>query len=114
MIATLAVLASCCAQARQTYNFNSGWRIDKTKKTVTLPHAWNEDDAFRVSSYNMSEGVVWYRKYFSLDQLRLKANQHVFIEFEGAHIAAEVFVNGKRAGLHENGVMAFAFEITPF
>jgi beta-galactosidase len=110
----LALVASCWAEARQTYNFNSDWHIDHARKAVTLPHAWNEDDAFRVSSYEMTQGVVWYRKEFSLDRLRLNARQHVFIEFEGAHIAAEVFVNGKRVGLHENGVMAFGFEITPY
>ena len=36
------------AAARDTYNFNSGWRIEKQKKLVTLPHAWNEDEAFKV------------------------------------------------------------------
>lgn len=37
---TLLALAVCSyAQARRTYNFNSDWRIDKAKKTVTLPHA---------------------------------------------------------------------------
>lgn len=102
------------AEARQTYNFNSNWKIDKQKKAVTLPHAWNENDAFRVSSYEMSEGVVWYRKEFSLDKLNLKPGQKVLIEFEGARIAADVYLNGRHVGLHENGVMAFGFDLTPY
>lgn len=113
-ITLLALVVCSYAQARRTYNFNSDWRIDKAKKTVTLPHAWNEDDAFRVSSYDMSQGIVWYRKTFSLDALHLKPGQHVLIEFEGAHIAAEVFLNDKRVGLHENGVMAFGYDLTPY
>jgi beta-galactosidase/beta-glucuronidase len=36
----------------------------------------------------------------------------VFIEFEGARQAAEVWLNGHRLGLYENGVMAFGFELT--
>lgn len=114
LLTFLAIIANSYLQARQTYNFNLGWHIDNAKKAITLPHAWNEDDAFRVSSYDMRQGVVWYRKEFSLDHLRLQPGQHVFIEFEGAHIAAEVYVNGKRVGLHENGVMAFGYEITSY
>ncbi len=110
----LALLTSGAAEARQTYNFNSNWRIDNQKKTVTLPHAWNEDEAFRVSSYEMSQREVWYRKEFTLDKLNLKPGQRVFIEFEGARVAAEVWLNGHRVGLNENGVMAFGFDLTPY
>lgn len=113
LVALLAILG-LKAEARQTYNFNSNWRIDIQKKTVTLPHAWNEDESFRVSSYEMSEAVVWYRKEFSLDRLNLKPGQKVFIEFEGARIAADVYLNGNHVGLHENGVMAFGFDLTPY
>lgn len=111
------LLLSCClflflpTEARTTYNFNSGWVIDH-QKMVTLPHAWNENDAFRVSIHQLSTGVVWYRKSFRLP--KSARGKHVFIEFEGARQAAEVFLNGKRVGLNENGVMAFGFEITPF
>lgn len=119
LIAAFTLLC-CSAEARQTYNFNSGWRIDNQKKTVTLPHAWNEDDAFRVSSYEMSEGVVWYRKEFSLDKIwpaqgsATTLGKKVLIEFEGARVAADVYLNGHHVGLHENGVMAFGFDITPY
>jgi hypothetical protein len=99
-------------QARQTYNFNSDWRIDKQKHTVTLPHAWNEDYSFRVSTYEMPTAVVWYRKVFKLPASA--QGKRVFIEFEGARQSAEVFLNGHRLGLSENGVMAFGFELTPY
>lgn len=85
MLLGLLLLAALPGQARETYNFNSSWRIDNQKKTVTLPHAWNEDEAFRVSTYDISTGVVWYRKHF-----RLPASawgKKVFIEFEGARSA---------------------------
>src|SRR4051794_3941318 len=65
---------------RVKYNFNSGWKLfvgdppgaeasnfdDATWKDVTLPHAWNEDDAFRKDIKELSTGISWYRKRFRL------------------------------------------------
>ncbi|TFW34641.1 glycoside hydrolase family 2 protein [Massilia horti] len=127
--ATLAVLISSCfvtgAQAaRSVYNFNSDWRLavadptdasqaafdDSSWKKITLPRAWNEDDAFAKDIVDHSTGIAWYRKHFTLPAA--SRGQKVFIEFEGARQAAEVYVNGKRVGLHENGITAFGFDIT--
>ncbi|MDR7331135.1 sugar-binding domain-containing protein [Roseateles asaccharophilus] len=123
LIATL--LATTQAQAaRDTYNFNPGWRLhvgdpagaespafdDATWKPVTLPRAWNEDDAFARDIVDHSTGIAWYRKRFTLPAN--VAHRKVFIEFEGARQAAEVWINGQRVGLHENGVTAFGFDIS--
>ena len=97
---------------RQTYNFNPGWRLavadpadaaqqafdDSAWKAVTLPRAWNEDDAFSKDIVDQRTGIAWYRKHFTLPASA--AGQKVFLEFEGARQAAEVYVNGKRMGLH--------------
>lgn len=109
----LASLASVTnAAARDTYNFNAAWQIDKHKQTVTLPHAWNEDEAFKVPIAQLSDSVIWYRKNFRLP--KSAEGKRVFIEFEGARQGAEVFVNGKSVGINENGVMAFGFDLTPY
>ncbi|MEV4778714.1 glycoside hydrolase family 2 protein [Burkholderia sp. LMU1-1-1.1] len=126
-----AFLITCCialtfpAQAeRLAYNFNPDWRLavadpadaaqasfdDQAWKRVTLPRAWNEDDAFGKDIVDQSTGVAWYRKRFTLPAAA--RGQKVFLEFEGARQAAEVYVNGKRMGLHENGINAFGFDIT--
>ncbi len=115
------------AFCRQTFNFNSDWRLSSSDKAVsemlkkhpvTLPHAWNEDESFKVSTYEMPTGEVWYRKNFKLpknvETAVADGGKKVFIEFEGARQAAEVFLNGNRIGLSENGVMAFGFDITPY
>ena len=107
-----ALLMAATATARETYNFNAGWLMGDSRTKVTLPRAWNEDEAFRVSVYQMSDSVVWYRKDFSLPADA--AGKRVFIEFEGARQAAEVWLNGHRVGLSENGVMAFGFDLTPY
>ncbi|MGH8853104.1 MAG: glycoside hydrolase family 2 protein, partial [Telluria sp.] len=122
-LAALVAAAPVHAERAQ-YDFNPGWKLhvgdpagaaeaafdDAGWRAVTLPRAWNEDDAYARDIVDHSTGIAWYRKRFSLD--RLKPGQKVFLEFEGARQAAEVFVNGKRIGLHENGVTAFGFEIS--
>jgi len=110
--------------ARIRYNFNSGWRVlvgdpdgaqrpefdDSEWKQVTTPYAWNEDAAFRVSIHDLPVGVAWYRKTFRMPAG--SAGQKVFIEFEGIRQAGEVYLNGQFIGRHEDGVMAFGFDIS--
>ena len=107
-------------------NFNSGWRLivgdpadaskpdydDSAWKPITLPHAWNEDDAFRKDIKDHSTGIAWYRKSFMLPAAA--EGKKVFLEFEGVRQAGEFYVNGKWVGRHENGVMAVGLDITEF
>lgn len=120
-------LAFVCLQAhaqRSTYNFNSNWKVfvgdtavakepafnDAGWKPVTLPWAWNEDEAFKKDIKDLSTGIAWYRKHFKLPA-SAKA-QKIFLEFEGIRQAGDFYLNGKYIGLHENGVTAFGFDIT--
>lgn len=112
------------AVPRETYNFNPGWLLktadekgaetpgfaDADWKKVTLPHAWNEDSAFKVNSKKLPSGIVWYRKHFKLPADA--AGKKVFLEFEGIRQAGEFYLNGESIGRSENGVMAFGFDIT--
>jgi beta-galactosidase len=109
---------------RIKYNFNPGWKVfvgdakgadansfnDASWKNVTLPYAWNEDDAFKKDIADLSTGIAWYRKHFKVPASA--KGQKVFLEFEGIRQAGDFYVNGKHIGLHENGVMAFGFDIT--
>ena len=112
--------------AREKYNFNSDWRLivgdnlaykapafnDSGWKAVTLPHAFNEDQAFAVDIRELTDTVVWYRKHFTLPSS--VRNEKVFIEFEGARQGVDLYVNGKLVGQHENGVMAFGFDLSQY
>ncbi|MET0647108.1 MAG: DUF4982 domain-containing protein [Pyrinomonadaceae bacterium] len=112
------------ASRRAKYNFNPGWKLlvgdpagaeaagfdDSAWKDVTLPRAWNEDDAFRKDIKDLSTGVVWYRKRFRLPSG--SAGMKVFLEFEGIKQAGEFYLNGKHIGRHENGITAFGFDVT--
>lgn len=114
------------AAEREKYNFNSDWKLkvgdivqaeevdysDAGWKSVTLPHAFNEDEAFKLNIKDLTDTIVWYRKHF-----RLPADakgRKVFIEFEGARQGIDLYVNGHLVGQHENGVMAFGFDLTAF
>ena len=109
---------------RAEYSFDSGWLMrtgeitdaerkdfdDRLWQKVTLPRAFNENDAFRVDIHSLPTGVVWYRKHFVLPK-RL-AGGRALLEFEGVRQASEVFINGVFAGRSENGVMAFGIDAT--
>lgn len=113
-----------CDPTRVKYNFNSNWLLkvgdasnaqdpsfpDSDWKSVTTPHAWNEDDAFRVDIANLSTGIAWYRKHFKLSSST--RNKKVFLEFEGIRHGGEFYLNGNWIGRSENGVMAFGFDVT--
>lgn len=111
---------------REKYNFNPQWLLhigdvedamnpkykDSDWKKISLPHAFNEDEAFKVEIRQMTDTIAWYRKHF-----RLPADakgKKIFIEFEGVRQGADFYLNGKHLGLHENGVMAVGFDLTPY
>ena len=98
------------ATAQRTINFNADWVMNG--RTVTLPRAWNEEYAFKVPIEKLPDDTVRYIKTFTAPKHWKR--KKVFIEFEGARQAAEVWLNGHHVGLHENGVMAFGFDLTPY
>jgi beta-galactosidase len=126
MAALLPFIASAqqSASPRKTYNFNPGWKLfigdlsgaestdfdDKIWKPITLPYAWNEDEAFKKSIEDLSTGIAWYRKHFTVSTT--DQSNKIFLEFEGIRQAGEFYLNGKFIGRHENGVMAFGFDIS--
>ena len=117
---------------RVTYNFNPGWKFIKQDVTgadapgfddsswtdVSTPHTYNDVDSYRNiinhSSGDTGEyhGPTWYRKHFKLPASAQGGK--VFLEFEGMRQAGHFFVNGKPAGLFENGVTACGIDLTPF
>ena len=120
----VAVLYCNVNAQRVKYNFNSGWKVfvgddadasiinynDYDWKQVTLPYAWNEDEAFKNDIRDLSTGIAWYRKRFRIPARH--KGQKVFLEFEGIRQAGDFYLNGKHIGIHENGVTSFGFDIT--
>ena len=122
----LMLIVSVNATERQKLNFSGGWRLavgdfaeaakpdydDSLWQQVTLPYAFNGDEAFRKDIVDLTDTVCWYRKTFTLTEGEVQGK--VFIEFEGARQGADVWVNGQKVGFSDNGVMAFGFDLTPY
>ncbi len=122
----LSAVSGLSAAPREKYNFNSDWLLkvgdikgadlkqhnDKDWKSVTLPRAFNEDEAFKVPIAELTDTVVWYRKHFKMP--KEAKGQKVFVEFEGVRMGADFYLNGHPLGYHENGVMAVGFDLTPY
>ncbi|MDO4994700.1 MAG: DUF4982 domain-containing protein [Bacteroidales bacterium] len=112
---------------RKRYNFNADWRLfvgdpseaaredfeDDAWVQVTLPYAFNGDEAFRKDITELTDTVCWYRKRFRVERSEL-CDRKYFIEFEGVRQGADVWLNGHPVGFSENGVMAFGFDLTPY
>ncbi|MBD0831559.1 glycoside hydrolase family 2 protein [Aestuariibaculum sediminum] len=127
-----SLILGCCSSLfsqefqRTKYNFNSDWKLktgdfeqafqinynDKNWKQVTLPYAYNQREAFLKDIEDLTTGIVWYRKQFKLP--KNAKDKKVFIEFEGIRQGGTIYVNGQKVGMHENGVMAFGFDISDY
>ena len=119
---TLCVTTSAADRSKQ--NFNSAWRLhvgddteasqpqfdDSQWQQVTLPYAFNGDEAFRKDIVDLTDTIVWYRKTFNVSN----PNKKYFIEFEGVRQGADFYLNGHPLGYSENGVMACGFDLTPY
>ena len=116
---------SLAASDRTKTNFNRQWLLkigdmanaqaktydDSQWQPVTLPYAFNGDEAFRKDIKEHTDTVAWYRKHFTIGNIKGKK---VFIEFEGVRQGADFYINGNHVGYSENGVMACGFDLTPY
>ncbi|KQV47931.1 hypothetical protein ASC95_18265 [Pelomonas sp. Root1217] len=81
---------------------------DSTWARVVLPHSFNAVDGEAGGAYY--RGAAWYRRV--LQRPAAAAGRRQFLEFDAATMAAEVWVNGQRAGRHDGGYARFRFDIT--
>jgi beta-galactosidase len=82
---------------------------DASWTSVTLPHTWNAEDG-QDGGGNYFRGDGWYRRHFRVPAAW--AGKQVYLQFDGANRSAEVFLNGRRLGLHRGGFARFRFDVT--
>ncbi len=125
LLTLVAMTISANAISREKLNFNGGWLLnigditgaelmncnDAGWQHISLPRAFNEAEAFKVSIENLTDTVVWYRKHFNVQDT---GDRKYFIEFEGVRFGADFWLNGHKLGISENGVMACGFDLTPY
>ncbi|HSV16436.1 MAG TPA: glycoside hydrolase family 2 TIM barrel-domain containing protein, partial [Tepidisphaeraceae bacterium] len=130
VIITLAVFAAGAhAQLGETA-FDDGWRFahadptgaeapafDDTRwESVDLPHDWAIAGPIAAENPTGSPGgffpagVGWYRKSFVAP--REWSGKRVAIEFDGAYMRTDAWLNGQKLGTHATGFTPFTFDLT--
>lgn len=91
---------------------------DSAWDTVRVPHDWAiagpflKDEPTGTTGRLPWKGVGWYRLTFDLSAS--DAERCVFLDFDGAMSAPEVYVNGRKAGGWDYGYASFRVDATPF
>jgi len=75
------------------------------KYSLTVPGDWNHQDP----KFLYYEGTVWYKKSF--DVPRRDPSGRVFLYFGAVNYRADVYLNGRKLGMHQGGFTPFNFEI---
>lgn len=88
-------------------NDGNGW------SSVSLPHTWNATDAATTAQTTPTtpeykRGKGWYRLEFNSNGTG--ATQ--WLQFDGASIVADVWLNGEKLGQHKGAFTAFRFDVT--
>jgi beta-galactosidase len=82
---------------------------DATWSSVTLPHTWNAADGADGGG-NYRRDVGWYRT-----RLVVPGGAHrSYLQFDGANLVTDVYVDGRHVGRHEGGYSGFRFDVTDF
>lgn len=75
------------------------------KYSLDVPGDWNHQD----KQFVYYEGTIWYKKSF--DYTKKRKSNKVFLYFGAVNYRADVYLNGKKLGMHEGGFTPFDFEI---
>lgn len=75
------------------------------KYSLHVPGDWNSQDP----KFLYYEGNVWYKKSF--DFTKSNASNRVFLYFGAVNYRADVYLNGKKLGMHIGGFTPFNFEV---
>ncbi|MCS0613617.1 glycoside hydrolase family 2 protein [Massilia kyonggiensis] len=110
LVLALSCAASAQAAPRNVTPLDGGWEFARGAPdgwtAVTLPHTFNADDG---TSPNPYRGAGWYRR--TIEAPAAKAGR-TYLEFDGAALSTDVWLNGTRIGRHEGGFARFRFDVT--
>jgi beta-galactosidase len=117
--------------ARRTVPLDRDWRFhrgnvkdgqsptldDSSWRLLDVPHDWSIEGPFNQASPSgagggyLDGGIGWYRKSFVPPPEA--ANGRLFVEFDGAYMDSQVWINGHFLGRHPYGYTGFEYELTP-
>jgi beta-galactosidase len=108
---------------RKWVGLDEGWRFhygdvpgatgpefdDSTWAAVTVPHTWNGQDGQDGGS-NYQRGAGIYRRHYAVPPGY--SGRRLYLQFDGASLVTEVWINGTHIGRHEGGFARFRFDVT--
>ncbi|MCR4952142.1 MAG: glycoside hydrolase family 2 protein [Solobacterium sp.] len=77
-------------------------------ESVTVPHTWNAIDG-QDGGNDYHRGTCWYVRELTEEET---AGEKLFIEFAGAAMRADVYLNGEKLIHHDGGYSLFRCELT--
>jgi beta-galactosidase len=124
---------------RVTVNFDRDWRFhlgevkngqsaeldDTSWRQVNVPHDWSIEGDGATARWEgpfdpkspagegggyLDGGIGWYRKTFATPAEA--KGRRVSIEFDGAYMDSDVWLNGKHIGRHPYGYTSFSYDLT--
>lgn len=127
LLFSLLTMLVTASNAREARSLDSGWQFVLSEaefeglsdaegwRTVNVPHDWSIEGEFERSNPSgqggayLPAGIGWYRKTIKAD---FKADERLFLEFDGVMACSSVYINGKLAGFRPNGYVGFTYDIT--
>ncbi|WP_184542256.1 glycoside hydrolase family 2 protein [Mucilaginibacter sp. FT3.2] len=94
--------------------WNNGIPANKTEKkehgyidkySIEVPGDWNHQKP----EFLYYEGTIWYKKSF--DYAKPATGNKCFVYFGAVNYRADVYLNGKKLGMHKGGFTPFNFEV---
>lgn len=102
---------------RKIVQMNENWHFTKENQgvpaclqgeAVRLPHTWNAVDG-QDGKNDYYRGTCWYTRELSVPHT---PDEEVWLEFRGAAMTAEVYLNGRKLARHEGGYSTFRVNLT--
>lgn len=81
----------------------------KEGTAISLPHTWNAVDG-QDGGNDYHRGTCWYVTKFQKPEF--EAESQVYVEFLGASVIADVYLNGEAVAHHEGGYSTFRVNLT--
>ena len=81
----------------------------KKGTAISLPHTWNAVDG-QDGGNDYHRGTCWYVTKFQKPEL--DAGSQIYVEFLGASVIADVYLNGEAVAHHEGGYSTFRVNLT--
>ncbi|CUO64252.1 Beta-glucuronidase [Roseburia hominis] len=88
---------------------NAADAASKKGTAVSLSHTWNAVDG-QDGGNDYHRGTCWYVTKFQKPEL--EAGSQVYVEFLGASVIADVYLNGEAVAHHEGGYSTFRVNLT--